>query len=56
MCSLQPSYHCFNGRGVVSFQPSYRPVIEELDDEEEDDSEDEPLETEDEPVCAPPLV
>ena len=56
MCSLQPSYHCFNGRGVVLFQPSYRPVIEELDDEEEDDSEDEPLKTEDEPVCAPHLI
>ncbi|KAI0227379.1 hypothetical protein LSAT2_022155 [Lamellibrachia satsuma] len=37
-------------------RPSYRPVIEELENEEEDDSEEETLENEDEPICGPPLI
>lgn len=41
---------------MYSLQPSYRPVIEELENEEEDDSEEETLENEDEPICGPPLI
>ena len=41
---------------VCTVQPSYRPVIEELENEEEDESGDEGIDNEDEPICEPPLT